>query len=433
MTLDPQAKTLNDSITAAAPAVMELLSARGKAIFFPKLGILSQSAEAAGKTINATIGIALEEDGGPMALPSIAGRIGLPAQQAFPYAPSPGRPDLRKAWKDMLVKKNPGLAGQSFSLPLVTCALTHGLGMAAYMFCDPGDRVIVPDLYWENYDLIFGQSCGASLDVFPLFDGNGFNVAGLRAKLLAGAPGKRVVCLNFPNNPTGYTPTVPEVGAIAAALREAAERGCRVVTILDDAYFGLVFAPGIATESVFSALCGLHPNLLAVKLDGPTKEDYVWGFRVGFMTYGICGGTAALYDALEAKTAGAIRGSISNASNLAQALLVQAYASDDYAAEKQAKFDLLRRRYEAIKRVLAEHPEYREQFTALPFNSGYFMCVRPLKANPEQVRQMLLKEFSTGIIALGNVVRLAFSATPTDKIPVLFDNLFRACQALAGR
>jgi hypothetical protein len=34
-------------------------------------------------------------------------------------------------------------------------------------------------------------------------------------------------------------------------------------------------------------LCDAHPNILAVKLDGPTKEDYVWGFRVGFLTFGI--------------------------------------------------------------------------------------------------------------------------------------------------
>ena len=46
MPLDPQARALNEKIIAANPAVYDLLSQRGKAIFFPKLGILSQSAEA---------------------------------------------------------------------------------------------------------------------------------------------------------------------------------------------------------------------------------------------------------------------------------------------------------------------------------------------------------------------------------------------------
>src|SRR5688500_3051729 len=136
-TLDPQATQLNDVIRAANPAVADLLSARGRGIFFPKLGVLSQSAEAAGKDINATIGIALEDDGGPVALPSVSKNLGLPPGDAFPYAPSPGRPDIRKRWREMLLQKNPALAGKSFGQPVVTAALTHGLSMAGYLFCDP--------------------------------------------------------------------------------------------------------------------------------------------------------------------------------------------------------------------------------------------------------------------------------------------------------
>ena len=92
MSLDPQAEQLNVTIRQANPAVERMLSARGKAIFFPKLGVLSQSAEAAGKDINATIGIALEDDGAPVALPSVARELNLPLNEAFPYAPSPGLP-----------------------------------------------------------------------------------------------------------------------------------------------------------------------------------------------------------------------------------------------------------------------------------------------------------------------------------------------------
>ena len=57
MSFDPQAQQLNDAITATHPQVLDMLSARGKAIYFPKLGVLAQSAEAQGKDINATIGI----------------------------------------------------------------------------------------------------------------------------------------------------------------------------------------------------------------------------------------------------------------------------------------------------------------------------------------------------------------------------------------
>jgi aspartate/methionine/tyrosine aminotransferase len=434
MELDLQAVKLNEAIKAANPAVLDMLSAKGKAIFFPKLGILAQSAEANGKEINATIGIALEDDGSPVALASISKNLNLPSGDAYPYAPSPGRLDIRKLWKEMILSKNPGLKGRTLSLPVVTAALTHGLSMAGYLFCDEGDTIILPDLFWENYGLIFTHSYGASLETFPTYTAaGGFNVEGLRAKLRAPSKtGRKIVLLNFPNNPSGYTPLPEEVKGIVAAISEAAENGDKVAVLIDDAYFGLVFEENVYAQSIFVELSDLHPNVLAIKIDGATKEDYVWGFRVGFLTYGVKGGNVALYEALEAKTGGAIRGNISNTSNPAQALLVRSWSSGEYAAEKAQKHALLKRRYMEVKRILAAHPEYRERFLPLPFNSGYFMCIRPLKADSEKLRQKLLADYSTGTINFGGILRVAFSATPTDKLARLFENIFKAAGEIAA-
>ncbi len=426
MGLNPQAEQLNATIEASGAAVMEMLSRRGREIYFPRQGILAQSAEAQGREINATIGTALEEDGAPMSLPCIASQVRLPVSSLVSYAPSFGQPVLRQIWREMLAHKNPSLAGQSFSLPVVTSALTHGLHLCGCLFCDPGDTVLLPDLYWENYELIFNLTWDARLKTYPAFAGGGFNVAGFAEKLRQHRAGRLIVLLNFPNNPSGYTPTLAEAGQLRDALLEAAERGLKIVVLVDDAYFGLVFEEGILRESLFAMLCGLHPNLLAVKLDGPTKEDYVWGFRVGFLTYGIARAAPELYQALEAKTAGAIRGSISNCSQLAQSLLAKAYAEPDYAAAKQAKYELLRERYREVRRILAAHPEYAGQFTPLPFNSGYFMCLQMRRVDPEQLRQKLIADYSTGVIVMNGVVRLAFSAAPCGRLAELFDNIYRA-------
>ncbi len=429
VTVDAQALALNQTIEGANRAVLAMLSARGRRIFFPKMGILSQSAEARGKAINATIGTALDEDGSPLCLPSIAAQMNLPKAAAFPYAPSQGVQEIREQWGKMLLQKNSGLAGKAFSLPVVTSALTHGLSVSGYLFCDDDDVLITPDLYWENYDLIFGASFGGRLVTYPAFNAaGGFNLDGLRQALAARKEKKLIISLNFPNNPAGYTLLEREVPGLKRLLLGEAEAGRHLVVLLDDAYFGLVFEPGVYTQSLFADLCDAHENLLAVKLDGPTKEDYVWGFRVGFMTFGVKGATPALYQALEAKCAGAIRANISNASMPAQSMLLAAWKTAAYADEKRRAYDLLKGRYEEIKRVLAAHPEYREAFEPLPYNSGYFMCVRLKKADPEAVRQRLLADYGTGVINLCGILRLAFSATPTSKIATLFANLYAACK-----
>ncbi len=432
MALHPLADALNDELQRDGCPIHSLLSQRGKAIYFPSRGILGQSAQARGKAINATIGTAFEEDGSPLTLEALETLVNIPST-SFLYAPSQGNPTLREEWKGRMMEKNPGLAGKTFSLPVVTSALTHALWVSGFLFVDEGDEIIVPDLYWDNYDLLYGESFGATLRTFNTFDNGRFDVAAMETAINATAKGKKVLLLNFPNNPTGYTVTDEEALAIRDALLRAAQAGNRLVVILDDAYFGLVYEAGVFEESLFSLLCDLHPDILAIKLDGSTKEDYVWGFRVGFMTFGFAGATPARLAALESKAAGAVRASISNAPGVSQSLLLKAYQTDGYDAQKQQKYDILKRRYLRIREVLSAHPEFGESFLAMPFNSGYFMCVKLKGADPEAVRNVLLNEFDTGVIVLSGLIRLAFSSVPHDRLEQLFTNIHEAvCKVKSG-
>jgi len=425
--MNPQAQELNEVILSKNPIVFDLLSQKGKNIFFPKKGILGQTAEAKGTRINATIGAAIEDDGTPMRLESIASKINMDPSLSFPYAPSFGRPDLRAKWKEMIYEKNPSLKNTPISMPIVTSALTHGISMAGYLFMDEGEEVIVPNLFWGNYNLALINAYGVKLKQFNLFKGKSFDIDSLRDCLLSEGE-KKVVILNFPNNPTGYTPTIEEMKAIVAAIKEAAEAGKKVAAITDDAYFGLVFEEGVEPESIFAYLADLHENVLAVKIDGATKEDYVWGFRVGFITYGIKGSSEELFHALEMKTAGAVRGNISNSSNLSQSLLLHAFEAPDYNQQKQSKFVILKSRYEAIKEALKEE-KYKEYFNELPYNSGYFMCVKLKEGlDGEAIRDILIKKYSIGIINLNNILRVAFSAMAASDAPELFEGIYNACK-----
>ncbi|HPR31264.1 MAG TPA: aminotransferase class I/II-fold pyridoxal phosphate-dependent enzyme [Prolixibacteraceae bacterium] len=430
--MNPQAEELNKVIREENPAVYELLSERGRNIYFPKKGILGQTADAKGTAINATIGTAIEDDGSPMRLEAISSLIGIDPSLTFPYAPSFGRPDIRAAWKKMLYTKNPKLGDAVVSLPVVTNALTHGVSMAGYMFVDPGDEVISPDLFWGNYNLILNSAYGSKIGTFNLFKNGGFDLEALKAKLSEGPVGKKILILNFPNNPSGYSPTVAENQAIVAILKEAAEKGNKLVVLTDDAYWGLVYEEGIERQSIFSFLVHAHENILAVKIDGPTKEDYVWGFRVGFITYGIKGGNERLYGALESKTAGAVRGNISNAANISQSLLLKAFENPAYDQQKTEKFALMKTRFDAVKNVLQD-PKYRDYFEALPYNSGYFMCVRLASGiDGEALRHLLIRDYSIGIINLNNIIRIAFSAVAATDMKKLFDGIYEACKKVRG-
>ena len=423
--MNKQALALNEIIKNNNTTIYNLLSEKGKNIFFPKEGIVAQAAQAKGKKINATIGSAIEDDGSPMRLLSLAKNILLDPKDVFLYAPTGGKPELRKIWKELIYRKNPSLMGE-VSTPVVTVALTHGLSAIGYLFINSGDEIISPDMFWGNYRLIFENAYGATLKTYSTFKNGGLDMASFKEKLFE-KKGKKIILFNFPNNPTGYTPTQKEAQDLIQCVQECADGGNEILVICDDAYFGLVYEDGIYKESLFSELSHIHKNVLAIKIDGATKEEYVWGLRIGFITFGILNMTPEMCDALEAKTAGAIRGCVSCAPNISQSLIYQSLVSLKHEQEKNEKFLLLKSRYEKVKEIVKSE-KYKKYFLALPFNSGYFMCIQLAdNLDGEKVRRELLENYDTGVITIGNLLRIAFSGVKEADIEILFENIYNAC------
>ncbi len=440
--MNPIAKELNEQIQSVNPHVYEMLSRTGKSLFFPK-GILNQSQEAKeyAHTINATIGIA-REGKSVMGLSSLTRLLpGMDPDEYLPYASSFGAQELRETWHDMLYKKNPGLDGHPISLPVVTCGITHGVSLVSDMWVDPGDILVLPDMIWGNYQMIFAVKNQAEIVHYQAYDADltRFNVEDFERvmKEQAKARDKIITILNFPHNPSGYTLTKTEAEVVAKVLIEIADQGTRVVAVADDAYFGLFFGEDTSRESIFAKLSGASERLLTIKLDGATKEDYVWGLRVGCITYGAFVSNqdqaSALYEALEKKTAGCIRGTISNVSHLSQTLVLKSMAAADYERGKQEKFELLEFRAQAIKEELNK-PEYAEEFCAYPFNSGYFMCIRLQNVLAEDLRQHLLKKYGVGLIATGERdLRIAFSCLPKVQVTLLFETILKGIRELRNQ
>src|SRR6056297_1295056 len=407
-----------------------LLSDFGTRFYFPK-GIISQSGEAKKKAthFNATVGMATKANK-PMFLPSIQKLItGLSEDEIYPYAPTPGMPDLRKAWKEEMENKNPSLKGKLTSDPLVTSGLTHGIMVAADLFIEEGEKVVVPDMFWGNYRLIFEGRRQAELTTFPFFNENGTINLGELEKTLRSCGKKMTLVLNFPNNPTGYSPSKDEARAIVGLLKKLADEGNDVLCLIDDAYFGLFYEEETLKESLFGLLADLHENILAVKFDGATKEELAWGFRVGFVTYAGKGLSSEQYTALQEKTMGAIRASISNANRMAQSLMLKGLQSPTHVQEKKNAFKLLEERYHKVREVLgglgSDSP-----LTPLPFNSGYFMTFT-YRGDAEKLRIHLLDVYGIGTIAIGTkYLRVAYSSVDIENIEELYTSIEKAAREL---
>ena len=365
-----------------------------------------------------------------MYLPSSHGFVPeIAPNSAYGYAPALGQMELRYKWKTKLAAENPSLVDKVFSTPIVTCGMTHGFSLIGDLFVERGDALILPDKIWGNYRLVFQTKHEAEIITYPFFNAErGLNTREFAESLRkAGERSQKLILiLNFPHNPTGYAITAAEAEQVIQAIAEVAGRGCQLLVVVDDAYFGLWYDDGVLQESLFGWLVGLHPNVLPIKIDGATKEEYAWGLRVGFLTFGL--GEATMKP-LEGKITGLIRVDTSGTSQLSQTMVLQAMDVPQYALEKQQKYEVLKSRALKVKEVVY-NSSYADLWEVYPFYAGYFMCLRLKVGDAEVVRQCLLNEYGIGVIALGEGdLRIAYSCVEESDIETLFDAIAQAIQS----
>ena len=436
--------------------ITNLLSTLGKSISLPQgifywLGRAKKEAD-----INATIGSARGPeseiiDGAPdtpvtFYLPSLRPAFaGLPSEDTFAYAPITGLPDLRKAWRNWILRKLHDARDRvdpCLTLPIITPGITGGLHIAVKLFVDRDEVVVSPDRLWGNYRNIVERNIGGRIETFPFFDGERFNVRGMQRKLLDTLENqsKAVLMLNFPNNPVGYLPRRDTIPALVQALIDVVETSNKSVIILvDDAYEGYIYDPDAVQRSIFADLCDAHRRILPIKLDGASKEFLFYGGRIGALSFGLPAALDVPRDQLQAeldnKLGAIIRSTVSNCARSVQAALVKALGQlDTVLAERQNVIDVLARRANLLRTLLAE--ARLPQLKPLPFNAGFFCFCDVDGISAEALADHLMTRYRTAVVPTEsgkvNGIRIAFCSVPETQIPALVQAVLSAVGDLAA-
>ena len=409
---------------------MSFFSKLGENIILPQ-DVLIQSKETAAipGAINATIGIATSNKKA-MALPSINKVITeINNSEYLPYSPTPGLPKMRELWKEKILADNPSINKDFLSLPMVTTGITQGIDIAANLFSESGDALLLPNLFWQNYAQIYTIKLGNKIYKYNQFDENNeFSISNFKETLYSIKEDKISLILNFPNNPTGYTPSDVELNSLVDVISTYAKenKNKQLIIVSDDAYFGLFFEKNHKTPTL-SATYKLaeNENCLIVKLDGITKEFYSWGLRVGFITYYTK--NDELRKILLEKTQGYLRSTTSSPSNLSQQIAVRLLDNKQSLEEKEINDKIIEERYNELKQAISKE-DLNSLVTVLPFNSGYFFTIKlPSNINAHDFRLKFLNEYKYGVYSMDDDhIRIAFSCLDKELIPELI-NKFKQC------
>lgn len=377
--------------------------------------------------INATIGVYLDEKG-TIATPDIVERTlkSLNKNQLFNYAPLRGVEELAPAWKDFVFSHFGGFNLEKIkslsSLPFPFAGgLTKALNIVGRMFLEKGNTLLVPEERWENIDPVFSVNSGAAIEPFQDFDPD-FTLDYLGEKLDKALEKNRKVALylNYPSNPTGYSPTKEEAKELQSILADSCSKHPRssLIVILDDAYEGYVHTDDALRHSLFPYLVDLHESLLPIKVDGVTKFVGCYGARLGFITFGLPGGTnASELDVMLDTLTKFSRCEVSNAPSFIQHVLVSVLKEHRQELERELSVlkDSLTKRFREFWRAIQAQGT-SEVVKPVNFNSGFFGYFGIGGASADKFADALEKN-GLGAVPFPdtNGIRITYASVPREK------------------
>ena len=202
----------------------------------------------------------------------------LQAGETF-YAHNLGLPELRQA----IAAYTHGLHPQQstdhwFDRIAVTSGGVNGLMLASQTLVEAGDRVVVVTPAWPN---LVAQPLimGAEVTRVPLsVADSGAWVLDLDALLAAITPATRLLILNAPNNPTGWTLTRAEQAAILAHCRRTG-----TWILADEVYERLYFAGDSINGAAPSFLDVAEPDDRLIVAHSFSKSFLMTGWRLGWL------------------------------------------------------------------------------------------------------------------------------------------------------
>jgi aspartate/methionine/tyrosine aminotransferase len=202
----------------------------------------------------------------------------LHAGETF-YAHNLGLPELRHAIAGYTHQLHPQQATDHwFDRIAVTSGGVNGLMLASQTLVDAGDEVVVVTPAWPN---LVAQPLimGARVRCVPLtVAASGAWVLDLDALLSAVTPSTRLLVLNAPNNPSGWTLTRPEQAAILAHCRRTG-----TWILADEVYERLYFGDDTANGAAPSFLDVAEPEDRLIVAHSFSKSFLMTGWRLGWL------------------------------------------------------------------------------------------------------------------------------------------------------
>jgi len=206
-----------------------------------------------------------------------AAKAALDAGETF-YNHNLGIIELREMLADYCSRLHRPATPISSERIAVTSAGVHALSLVDQALIDPGDRVVIVTPVWPNLTSM-PRIMSAEVVRVALECRNGAWSLDIQRLLDAVTPDTRLVLVNSPNNPTGWTMPQQDWDALLAHCRR---HGIWLVS--DDAYERLVFEPSLTIDAhAPGVLASIDDHDRVISANTFSKSWTMTGWRLGWL------------------------------------------------------------------------------------------------------------------------------------------------------
>jgi aspartate/methionine/tyrosine aminotransferase len=216
------------------------------------------------------------------------------------YAVTWGAPRLRHAIGEFMQTRR-GVTIDPDAQVTVVCGGTEGMVAAMMGILDPGDEVLIPEPFYENYGPD-GILTGAEPVFVPMGPNFSLDVTALKKAI---TPKTRAVVINTPHNPTGRVFTPQEMQQLYDLVIEH-----DLLLFTDEIYEEILF-----TGPHQCPLLAPHMAERTIVVSGASKTYSVTGWRIGWVITppALTGGVRKVHDFLTVGAAAPLQEAIADA------------------------------------------------------------------------------------------------------------------------
>lgn len=283
------------------------------------------------------------------------------------YAPSCGRSELINAIREYYERLDIALTNDDI---VVTTGGSEAIAMAMFAILNPGDKVIVPEPFYPNYNTIIKAASGSIIPLSTSVENNYFYADGTMLKKALKENTKAILITN-PNNPTGTILSDKDMSVIID------------FAVKNDLY--------IVCDEVYREICYTGERITSILKNNKVKEHLIVIDSVS-KRFSCCG---ARVGALISKNKKIIESATKYAqSRLSVSTLNQIGAASMYSNADEHYFESIRDEYKKRCEVMVrELSKIEGVMVSPPRGAFYVMASLPID-DADEFQKYLLTEFS---------------------------------------